>query len=434
MGLPSGLRSIVVAASLGIAGSASAAEVQSTCTGDEISNGVTQLAAAIDQAAAASTRFMKGSRSLDRARLDGYQPPAFAGTGTDQGPTSTTYDVKSAHESEGASGVVPTVSWTPAEQTEISSIENKLPVCLSNLAGIKEQYRVQRGLKTAKSGILGIAYSYNNQQGVTGGRLVMTDLMFNGQVYKGLTGDQQMQAALGYRACYPPSGDPNSPENVKARVAAMPPEIKKLTRERILFHEYIHGATHEQEGDDWANGSSTEGFFEKPSPMCATCGASRFDALRAKLFAPGATTPESQTIAGIKKEMAAISPVDPAARQKYCALYGQLSDFMKAQGVPQRWPGDMHALDDKDEYITILIENAVYDPKATFGTTSAYSPAEQQWVKDWWSNTFGAGTKLGECQSLVAKAPAVDKAGAKSNVANAYSDDLWYSLGWFGGF
>ena len=426
-----GLGSIVVAATLASARIASAAEIQSGCTGDESSDGLSQLSQALDQAARASITFARSSKQLTLSGMDAYETPTFQGVGTDTAPGNTTYDIKAAHETEGKTGTVPTVAWTAAEQQEISTVENKLPSCVANLSNIREQYRVQRGLKTAQSGILGVAYNYNNQGANKGGRLVMTDLMFNGQVYKSLSADQQMQAAVGYRACYPPAGDANNLTNVRGRLADMPPQIKKLSRERILFHEYIHGVTHQQEGDDYSNSASTEGFWEKPSPNCPKCGVSRFDALRAKLFAPDLSTPESQHIADLKNKIGAIQP-GPDARGQYCALYNELSTYMASQGVPERWPGDLHSLDDKDEYITILIENAVYDPQLVFAPNSPYSPAEQQWVKDWWASTFG-GAKLGDCSNgLVAKS----NDGTKSAVSNAYSssEDPMYQLGWFGGF
>ena len=434
MGLRLAFGSVVVAATLGVTNVASAADVQSACPGEEINDGLSQLTQAVDQAARASISFARTSKQLTLSGMDAYETPSFQGTGTGDAPASTTYDIKAAHETEGKIGVVPTVAWTDAEQKEISAVENKLPLCVANASNIQDQYRVQRGLKSSASGILGVAYMYNNQNGKNAGRLLMTDLMMNGQVYKGLTADQQMQAAVGFRACYPPSGDANNIDNVRGRLAAMPPQIKKLTRERILFHEYIHGVTHQQEGEDYSNNASTEGFWSKPSTMCPKCGASRFDALRAKLFAPDLSTPESQHLADLKTKLTTITN-GPDARAQYCAAYKEMSDYMAAQGVPQRWPGDLHSLDDKDEYITILIENAAYDPTSVFGPQSVYSPAEQQWVKDWWKSTFGSD-KIGSCASDLVAQGGKPSLGTKSAISNAYSSatDPYFQAGWFGGF
>jgi hypothetical protein len=424
------------AAALAFGGRASAGEVQVTCGADRVNDPAAQLAAAIDQAARAASTFVNDARGLDGSALDAYETPAYAGNGTQTNPTNLVYDIHAAHETEGKSGVVPTVAWTPAEQAEVQAITDRLPSCLVEASGVREQYRTQRGLRSAQTGILGIAYSYNNQGPHPGGRIVMTDLFFNAQTYGGMTGDQQMQAALGWRACYPPAGEVNTDANVRTRIAALPPQIRHLTRDRILFHEYIHGITHEQEGADWHNWASPEGFWGAPDATCPTCGASRYDALRARLFAPDLSTPESQHVADLKNQMGAIVP-GPNARQQYCDLYAQLSDYMKAQGVPQRWPGDMHALDDKDEYITILVENAVHDPSTTFGANSPYSKAEQAWVRAWWSNTFG-GAKLGTCAAnpVASTDPGATPldASKKQAAANAYAASMWYAAGYYGGF
>lgn len=411
-----------------------AADVISSCSDDNaINDSVSALASAVNDASIASAGFSRASRNLAGHSVANYGTPAFVGRGSNTSPTSVVFDIKDAHESDGKSGVVPTVAWTQSDQQEVTGAEGTLPPCLVNLANIRQQYRVQPGLKSSVSGILGAAYSYNNQgpANTHGGQLFFTDLMFDKQVYRSLSADQQMQAALGWRSCYPPAGDPNSEGNVVQRVKAMPPEIQAITRNRILFHEFVHGVTHQQEGNDYANWASTEGFFANSSAQCPQCGASRFDQLRATLFAPGATTPESRQIQGIQQQMAGIQSSDPNARAKYCDLYGQLSDVMKNAGVPQRWPGDMHALDDKDEYITILIENAVYNPSTTFGANSPYSAAEQSWVKAWWASTFG-GTQLGECSGgAIANN---QNPGDKSAVSNAYSKDVANALSTYGGF
>lgn len=433
--LKSMVPAVAFAVVAGSVASVRADEVVSACSEDSSNDAVQQLADAVNQASVASAGFSRAAKQLAVGSTNAYgqaDGPKFAGSGSDQIPRHTMFDIKEAHESDGKAGIVPTVAWTDQEEQEIGGIEDKLPPCVRGMARIQNQYRVQRGLKSSASGILGAAYSYNNRGTDKGGQMFLTDLMFDKQVYKSLTGDEQMQAALGWRACFPPAGDPNSQGNVVQRVKAMPPEIKRITRDRILFHEFIHGVTHEQEGNDYANAASTEGFFAKASSMCPTCGASRFDELRAKLFAPGGSTPEAKVINGIKEQMGQIQANDPEARAKYCALYDQLGSYMKQQGVPQRWPGDMHALDDKDEYVTILIEQAVYDPQAVFGPASVYSPQEQQWVKNWWTSTFGPGSQLGSCSNAVASK---NTNAEKSAVANAYSDpQVAAAVGYFGGF
>ena len=428
------ISAIVAGAVLSVPTFAFADDVISSCTDDAaINDSVNALANAVNDASVASAGFSKASRTLAGRSVANYGTPSFVGKGDANHPTNVVFDIKDAHESDGKSGIVPTVAWSQSDQAEVTGAEGGLPPCLVNLANIRQQYRVQPGLKSSVSGILGAAYAYNNQgpANTRGGELFLTDLMFDKQVYKSLTADQQMQAALGWRSCFPPAGDPNADGNVVARVKAMPPEIQAITRNRILFHEFVHGVTHQQEGNDYANAASTEGFFARPSPQCPQCGASRFDALRAKLFAPGATTPESQQVQSIQQQMAAIQSSDPNARAKYCDLYGQLSDVMKNAGVPERWPGDMHALDDKDEYITILIENAVFNPSMTFGPNSPYSAAEQSWVKQWWTSTFG-GSQLGSCSnSAIANG---QNPNEKPTTANGYSSDVANALSVYGGF
>jgi hypothetical protein len=111
------------------------------------------------------------------------------------------------------------------------------------------------------------------------------------------------------------------------------------------------------------------------------------------------------------------------SREEYCSIYAERSDYLKSEGVPQRWPGDTHALDDRDEYVTILIEQMMYDKSGMTG----YTDAEKKWAENWWNYTFNPAYKqsgnypkipFGTC---IEGAPvAGGPAGTRSPAANAF--------------
>ena len=93
-------------------------------------------------------------------------------------------------------------------------------------------------------------------------------------------------------------------------------------------------------------------------------------------------------------------------------------DFLAANHVPARWPGDDHAIEDANEYAVIFLENAIFNPTYTFGPNSPYSAAEQSWVRAYWQNTFGA--PLGKCGNTnVAQGPGQQRAWGE-NRAQGY--------------
>lgn len=314
----------------------------------------------------------------------------FAATDFVQRNQDTTYDLHDATDSYGARGVIGTEPFSETEMREVQALEKKLPACVRNKANIVRAYRSKRGVPTEKLGIVGIAYAYNNGtynkepdgRAVRGGQVIVTDLFFDRQSFdRRGSADSQMQVAMGWSTCQPPrSLTPERLGDVTARARELPPQLKKLTRDRILFHEFIHGVTHEQEESGWTDPSSVEGFFKKDT------GVARYEALRAKLYQAGGE---------LEKFNARLRAV--RTREEYCAIFAERSEYMKKEGVPQRWPGDTHALDDRDEYVTILIEQMMYDREGMTG----YSAAEKQWAENWWNYTFNpAYTKTGQYARL----------------------------------
>jgi len=329
----------------------------------------------------------------------------FASTDFVQRNQDTTFDLRDATDSHGARGVVGTEPFSEPEMREIQALEKKLPACVRNKANIVRAYRSKRGVPTEKLGIVGIAYAYNNGTynknpdgtQVRGGQVIVSDLFFDKQSFdKKGSGDSQMQVAMGWTTCLPPRTlTPDRIGDVTARAKELPPQLKKLTRERILFHEFIHGVTHEQEESGWTDPSSVEGFFKKDT------GVARYEKLRQKIYQAGGELENYNTrLRGVR------------TREEYCAIFAERSEYMKREGVPQRWPGDTHALDDRDEYVTILIEQMMYDKEGMTG----YSAEEKQWAENWWNYTFNpryqqtaAYTKIpfGQCppEDRVARSP-----------------------------
>ena len=312
---------------------------------------------------------------------DAMRFQSFASAEYVQREQNTTFNLREATDTNGTRGMIGTEAFNDAEMRELDSLENKLPKCVVSKANIRLAFRAKRGVAAEKLGIVGIAYAYNNGtynknpdgSAVKGGQIVLTDLFFDRQAFnKQGTADQQLQVAMGWSTCNPAGGIPQAQlGDVAARSRSLPAQLKKLSRERIFFHEYIHGVTHEQEGDGYTDPSSVEGFF-------GTAGVSRYESLRAKLYQAG--SPLEQFNARLRAAR---------TREDYCAIFNERSRYLKAEGVPQRWPGDTHALDDRDEYVTILLEQMMYDKDGMTG----YSAAEKQWAENWWNYTFNPAYK-----------------------------------------
>lgn len=301
---------------------------------------------------------------------------SYATTHFVQRVQETTFDLRQATDTSGRNGVIGTEPFTQVEIDEIAAIERGIPACVMQKANVRRAFRAKRGVAAERLGIVGIAYAYNNGRynkepdgsEVRGGQIVVTDLFFDRQSFNRMgNGDVQMQVAMGWSTCQPPrSLPPDRLGDVNARARDLPESLRRLTRERILFHEYIHGVTHEQEESGWTDPSSVEGFF-------GPNGVSRYERLRAELYRAGG--PLEQLNAKLRTAR---------SREEYCAIYAERTEYLRQKGVPQRWPGDTHALDDRDEYVTILIEQMMYDPQGMTG----YSEAEKAWAADWWNYTF----------------------------------------------
>lgn len=390
----------VAFAAVAFGGTAFAAEVISECPGDASQDAPAQLAS-----------------DVQAARVFGYSSPTFM-----EGQSRTSWNIATGQTAE-------TATWTPQDRAAIERLLARLPSCLIEQAGIAQTYRARPGLKSAELGFKGVVFSWQNTDQYNGGRTIFADLFFDNRSYNGaLEGDQQMQIALGWDDCQPAADKPaRSGESREAyearkyqeRLGALPPGLRGMSRERILFHEYIHGVTHQQKGYGRLTRETFEGFF-------AAGGPSRFAELQRVHLAEGS---RYDTLSDAVAEAAAL-PASAENRAKYCAAVKKLGDYTAraVPSIPQRWPGDLHALESEDEYITILIESAMYAPEG-----SGYSPAELQWANDWWARTFGA--PMGQCGAAqVAQgqpsAPAaamgftpVQKAPAKDWAAEV--------LGWF---
>lgn len=306
----------------------------------------------------------------------------FASTDFVQRNQDTTFDLRDATDTRGQRGVVGTEPFSDAEMREVQALEAKLPSCVRNKANIVRAFRSKKGVPTEKLGIVGIAYAYNNGtynkdpdgRAVRGGQVIVTDLFFDKQSFdKKGSSDAQLQVAMGWSTCNPANDlTPEQKLDVTTRARNLPAQLKKLSRERILFHEFIHGVTHEQEESGWTDPSSVEGFFKKDT------GVARYEKLRAKLYQAGGQLEQYNTrLRNVR------------SRGEYCAIFAERSEYLKREGVPQRWPGDTHALDDRDEYVTILIEQMMYDPQGMTG----YTAAEKQWAENWWNYTFNPAYK-----------------------------------------
>lgn len=320
----------------------------------------------------------------------------FASTSYVQREQETTFDLRDATDSHGRSGVIGTEPFSAEEMKELDALNAKLPACVRSKANIVRAFRSKRGAAAEKLGIVGIAYAYNNGTynkdpdggSVRGGQVIITDLFLNKQSFnKKGSGDVQMQVAMGWSTCQPPNSLPAERlADVKARARGLPDQLKRLTRERILFHENIHGVTHEQEESGWTDPSSVEGFFGRN-------GVARYEALREKVYQAGGPLEKfNERLRSVR------------SREEYCAIYAERSEYLKGEGVPARWPGDTHALDDRDEYVTILIEQMAYDRDGMTG----YTDEEKAWAEDWWNYTFNPAYKqsggyprieFGECPS-----------------------------------
>lgn len=305
----------------------------------------------------------------------------FASTSYVQREQETTFDLKDATETLGNRGRIGTEPFSPQEIAELDALEAKLPKCVVQKANIVRAFRSKRGVAAEKLGLVGIAYAYNNGTynkdpdgtAVRGGQLIVTDLFLDRASFnKQGTGDVQMQVAMGWTTCQPPKMlSPAELGDVNARAKDLPEQLKKLSRERILFHEHIHGVTHEQEESGWTDPNSVEGFFGRN-------GVSRYERLRQKLYQAGGRLEQFNTrLRNVR------------SREEYCSIYAERDSFLKKEGVPQRWPGDTHALDDRDEYVTILIEQMMYDREGMTG----YSDAEKKWAENWWNYTFNPAYK-----------------------------------------
>lgn len=305
-----------------------------------------------------------------------YRFQSFANTAYVQRSQETTFNLREATDTNGRRGIIGTEQFNETEMRELDRLESRIARCVIGKANIVRAFRAKRGAAAEKLGIVGIAYAYNNGtynknpdgSAVRGGQIVVTDLFFDRQSFdRRGTGDEQMQVAMGWSTCQPPQQLSGSAlADVSARARELPAPLRRLTRERILFHEYIHGVTHEQEGDGYSDPNSVEGFFGSE-------GVSRFEKLRRKLFQAGGRL--EQLNARLR---------EARSREAYCAIYAERAEYLKSEGVPQRWPGDTHALDDRDEYVTILLETMAYDPEAA----KAYSAEERAWAESWWNYTF----------------------------------------------
>jgi hypothetical protein len=369
-----------------------------TCT-DTSHDPAAQLAQQVDQLDQITTRFADEARTLDG---HGYSDPAFAGQGSDADPSATVWDKKAVMEGRTGdqAGKAPTVAWNDDEKRQFQAAEGKLPPCVRAKAGVQEAYRIQRNVSLAKTGVPVAVYGFNNDDPRNPhGLIAVANAFFDHTLYGGKLGaDQQIQAGLAYLDCRPPDHG-LSADNVVATLDSEP-EFRGITRDRVLFHEYIHGVTHMQMGEGRTNPLSREGFF-------GPNGASRWQSLHDRLYGD---TPEAKELADLDGKYRSI-PNDLAHRAESCAAWKARADFLTAHGVPSRWPNDTHAIDDKEEYITILVEQAIYDPNGVFGAGSPYSKAEQTWVKGWWQNTFGA--PLGQCGAAVASTGSPDRSSAQ---------------------
>lgn len=318
----------------------------------------------------------------------------FSSTNYVQREQETTFDLRDATDSHGRTGVIGTEAFSSEEMSELDALESKLPACVRNKANIVRAFRSKRGVAAERLGIVGIAYAYNNGtynkdpdgNVVRGGQVIITDLFLNKQSFNKMGGgDAQMQVAMGWSTCQPPKSlSPDKLADVSARARELPSQLKKLSRERIFFHEHIHGVTHEQEESGWTDPSSVEGFFGRE-------GVSRYEKLRAKVYQAGGPLEKfNERLRNVR------------SREEYCAIFQERADYLKKEGVPARWPGDTHALDDRDEYVTILIEQMMYDPQGMTG----YSAEEKAWAENWWNYTFNpvykqngstSRIKFGEC-------------------------------------
>ena len=404
-----GLRSVIgVAVAALLPGSALASEVIATCGSDSIVDQTSTLASDVGSVIRFADAGRFASSELDAFSGDG---PSYSGQGTDQSPQQFEYDRKQASEADpGNTGSVPTVAWNADEQAQIQAVEKTIPPCVISKSGVGQQYRVQRGLPYAQSHILGAAFSYNNRDN-NGHRVVLTDLMFNkAALDHTMNADQQMQMALGWASCFPPTAASQNWTPAQ-KLAAVPPEIKSLTVREILYHEFLHGVTHSQEGDERNNPASYEYFLSH---------VSRYAQLNTALNTDGGS---------LNKQANELRSAITGPRDQLCAARKKYTDFLAANGVPARWPGDDHSMEDPNEYAVIFIENAIFNPSTTFGPGSPYSAAEQQWVKDWWQHTFGA--PLGQCGNTnVAKGPSTS---GKPGSMQAYGS-LNNRTSWFSGF
>ncbi len=309
----------------------------------------------------------------------------------------TTTDLREKNASGGARGVVDTVPFTDEEKAAIVALIEQLPPCLIDRANIVRMYRARRDLKTDQAGFLGIHFAYDNGMvnGRQGGQLVFSSLFFDRQAFdKSLDGDKQMQIQLGWSNCHPPRElGAQARADLPGRWSSLPPEVRRMNRFRMMFHEYLHGVAYEQKDAYRTNPASREGFFAQGGP-------SRYARLRQELFRPGS---ELETYnEALRKAQ---------TREEYCDAFRKRAEFLKSKGVPARFPGDTHALTDEEEYITILLETAIFDRATFFGPNSAYSKEEQDWAVRWWRFTMDPagrepGLEFGKCPG-----------GVRSNVA-----------------
>lgn len=319
--------------------------------------------------------------------------PEFVQAGSDTTPVSTTWNIAASLQSQGKLGVAPTVAWTPDEVRQMTALIGNIPPCVRALANVQQVFRIQRTASGAVTGVPTAAFGLDNSVMFHPKiRLVISNTLLDRALYAGkLDANRQYQAVTAYTdSCQPPDHGLN-PGNVEAAVAGAPPEIQALTVGRALYHEYLHGVITMLEDTDRLNPLSVEGFLSLPD------SPSRWNALHQKLYGE---TPEAEVLAGFDTQLRAI-PNDLAHRASRCALWLRRAEFLKSQGVPARWAGDTHALDDEEEYLAILLEQAIFTPQAVFGPTSPYSQGEQEWVKGFWQETFGG--PVGTCGATVAQ-------------------------------
>jgi hypothetical protein len=231
-----------------------------------------------------------------------------------------------------------------------------------------------------------------------------------------------MQLALGLVACRPPKVDPRADLG-----GQIDPSLRNMSRARVLFHEFVHGITHDQEGNEANKAHSVSYFHERVSRHGSLPNLDKLTAAERAEY--DATMTALQ--AGVRD------------RGEGCRLTGRRAELLAKAGVPSRYPGDTHSLTDPDEYITILLEKAFYDYDSVFGRGSPYDENEQKWVKAWWEKNFGvpltkdnAGTDRAfggaQCANAVAQAPNVNA----SSAALGYANGGWlrFVTGYFAGF